>query len=153
MRNDDHATAREWIDRETVEGLATADRERLAKHLEGCEECAAHASATGRALRALRSVPVDLPPGLAGRAQMRVYLRSRDQREPEHSWALWVSFALSWALGIATAPLVWRGLEWAGRTVGVSTVWLKLGFGMWWAVPAIVAAAIFLFEKKRVEER
>ena len=153
MRTDDHAAARELLDRETVEGLSAADRERLAKHLEGCEDCAAHASATGRALRALRSVPVDVPPGLAGRAKMRVYLRSRDLRQPEHSWALWVSFALSWALGIGTAPLVWRALEWAGRSVGVPSFWLRLGFGMWWAVPAMVAAAIFLYEKKRVEER
>jgi len=52
----------------------------------------------------------------------------------------------SWVAGAATAPYVWRGLEWVGHRTGMPDIVWKMGFGVWWAVPAIVAAAILLME-------
>jgi hypothetical protein len=154
MPDDDHARARILISQELVEGIAATERKWLDRHLETCAECAVLEDATGRAIGSLRAVPIPLPPDLAGRTQFRVYLRTREiQRRERSGWVLWGSFALSWVLGIASAPLVWRGFEWAGRLAGLPTVWLKLTFGLWWGVPAAIAAGIWAIEKRRIEER
>lgn len=39
--------------------------------------------------------------------------------------------ALCWLTGVATAPLVWRGFEWAGRLTGIPDIWLKVAPGLW----------------------
>jgi len=149
-----HARARSLISRELVEGIEATEREWLERHLETCAECAVLAGATKRAIGSLRAISIPLPPDLAGRTQFRVYLRSREIRSRERSgWLLWGSFGLSWALGIASAPLVWRGFEWLGHLAGVPNLFLKMAFGLWWGVPAAVAAGIWMLEKRRVEER
>jgi anti-sigma factor RsiW len=153
MRDDVHSRAQHLIEREAIEGIAPSERESLERHLEHCELCAGLAHQMQRAMHNLRSISVPLPPDLARRTQLRVYLRAQELRPCRRASTLWISFALSWALGIASAPLVWRGFEWAGRIAGLPTVWLKLTFGLWWGVPAAIAAGIWAIEKRRIEER
>lgn len=153
MPDDLHARAERLMGQEAVEGVTPAERQWLDRHLEACARCAGQARAVERAIRNLRSITVPTPPGLAGRTQLRVYLRAQELRPRPAAWALWISFALSWLLGVASAPLVWRGFEWAGRVAGLPTLWLKLAFGLWWGIPAAIAAGIWVMEKRRIEER
>jgi hypothetical protein len=153
MADDEHARAQRLIECEAIEGIGPAEREWLERHLESCELCAGLAGLTRQAIQNLRSISVALPPDLASRTQLRVYLRAQEQRPYRRASALWISFALSWGLGIASAPLVWRGYEWVGRIAGLPTVWLKLTFGLWWGVPAAIAAGIWAIEKRKIEER
>jgi hypothetical protein len=148
MNDDLHASAERLILKDRVEGLLPQERIRLDAHLEDCASCASLAASTDYALRALRAVPVLLPPALADRTRLRVYLRARQAREREAGgWALWILCGLSWALGIATAPHVWRAFEWFGRSTGTPAVIWQMGFGLWWALPALVAAAVLLIER------
>jgi anti-sigma factor RsiW len=153
MSDDAHARAKSLIEQEAVEGIAPAEREWLERHLETCEPCATLARLTRQAIQNLRSISVALPSDLVSRTQLRVYLRAQELRPHRRASVLWISFALSWGLGIASAPLVWRGFEWVGRLTGLPTVWLKLTFGLWWGVPAAIAAGIWAIEKRRIEEQ
>jgi hypothetical protein len=153
MRNDEHERAHQLIDRATIEGIEGAEREWLDHHLETCATCAALAGRTDTAIRGLRREPVELPVDLAARTQYRLSLRVRETPARRHAWALWLSFALSWILGIACAPLVWRGFTWAGQFAGISPLWLKLSFGLWWGLPAALAAGIWAIENRKIEER
>ncbi len=141
MNGETHEAARRLIDREHVEGLAPAEREWLESHLEACPDCARADAVTREALRSLRAVSVSLPPALAARTQLRVYLRSRDRH---HGWALWAALAFSWAVGLASAPLVWQAFRWLGSAAGVPDLLWKTAFALWWAVPALLAAAVVL---------
>jgi hypothetical protein len=153
MPDDVHSRAQQLIECEAVEGIAPPEREWLERHLEECERCSSLVHQTHRAIHSLRSISVPLPPDLASRTQLRVYLRAQELRPYRRASTLWIAFALSWVLGIASAPLVWRGFEWAGRFAGLPTVWLKLTFGLWWGVPAVIAAGIWAIEKRKIEER
>jgi predicted anti-sigma-YlaC factor YlaD len=145
-----HARAEKLIAQERIEGIAPSDRDFLAAHLRECQACAQVAQQTSEALRALRGLPVPLPRGLAERTKFRVQLRAQkmSEREPKRR-LLWVMCAMSWALGIATAPYVWRAFAWAGEHLGVPRLVWEVGFGLWWTVPALVAAAVVLLENLR----
>lgn len=148
MNEEMHARARRLILEDRVERISPYDREWLDQHLENCPDCDRVASATEKALRSLCAVSVPLPPSLASRTQLRVYLRMEELRLRDHRrWALWVSCGLSWGVGIATAPYVWRGFQWAGQQIGVPNVVWQMGFGLWWTLPALIAAAIVLIER------
>ena len=101
-------------------------------------------------LRFLRTIPVELPVGLAERTQFRVGLRAQQlrQREP-HRRALWIAAGLSWATGVASAPLVWRAFAWLGDHAGVPKLVWEAGFALWWAVPALIAAIVLLSEHEK----
>jgi hypothetical protein len=150
MSQDLHARAKRLIAQDRVEGISSADRSWLDAHLLACEPCATIAAGTNQAVRVLRSVSVALPPSLPARTQMRVQLRASELREqqPAHRY-LWLICAVSWALGVATAPYVWHVCEWLGRHTGAPKIIWEAGFALWWAVPAIVAAGIFLLEQAR----
>lgn len=152
MPDDIHVRAWQLIERQPVEGITTKERQWLEAHLEACPACTRRARATEQAIRNLRSIAVPTPPGLAARTQMRVYLRAQETRPRQAGWVMWTSFALSWLLGVASAPFVWRGFEWAGRLTGLPTLWLKLTFGLWWGLPAAIAAGIWVMEKRSNEE-
>jgi hypothetical protein len=147
VTNDMHERAESLIAKERVEGLSGTDQDWLAQHLRECSVCADSANATAQALRALRTVSTPVPRELARRTQFRVRLRARELQVREPRWRLlWAMCGASWVAGAATAPYVWRGLAWAGHHLGVPDLVWKLGFGVWWALPAIVAAAILLAE-------
>jgi predicted anti-sigma-YlaC factor YlaD len=147
MRNDCER-ARQAIDALWVEGAASGA---VDEHLAECTECAEFARRTEAAIQAARTVSVQVPRDLAFRTQFRVSLRAQE-RGHTWGWALWVSLGLSWAVGIGSAPLVWRALEWVGRNAGLPEVGVRLAFGLWWAAPVAIAAGLWAFDKKRMEE-
>ena len=153
MTDNAHDRALELIVRARVEGMPEADSNWLRGHLEGCDSCSDHARHTDRALRALRTAAIPLPGGLASRTQFRVRLRAMElrEREPAHR-ALWFACAISWAFGIASAPYVWRLFAWFGERTGVPKLVWELGFGLWWTIPALFAAAVLLIESLRKSE-
>ncbi|MGC2752746.1 MAG: hypothetical protein WCA40_10295, partial [Candidatus Acidiferrum sp.] len=120
MNENLHARAEKLIAQERIEGIAQSERDWLAEHLRECVACAQVAQQTNDALRVLRAIPVPLPRGLAARTQFRVQLRAQEmrEREPERR-VLWIMCAMSWALGIATAPYVWHAFEWVGDRMGL----------------------------------
>jgi hypothetical protein len=147
MTNDLHARAETLIAKERVEGISPAEQEWLSKHLGDCAQCTGSANAMQQALRSLRTLSVSVPRELAARTQFRVRLRAQELQAREPRWRLiWAMCGASWVAGAATAPYVWRGLEWIGHRTGMPDLIWKMGFGVWWALPAIVAAAVLLME-------
>jgi hypothetical protein len=151
MNENLHHRAEKLIAQERIEGISQAERDWLAAHLRECPACAQAAQQTSDALRALRGMPVLLPRGLAARTQFRVQLRAQELREREPKRRLlWIMCAMSWALGIASAPYVWRAFEWAGDRLGLPRLVWEMGFGLWWTIPALVAAAVVVMENLRL---
>jgi hypothetical protein len=145
--NELHTRAEGLIAKERVEGISAAEQEWLSQHLRECAQCAEVANATQQALRSLRALSIPLPRELAARTQFRVRLRAQELQAREPRWRLiWAMCGASWVAGAATAPYVWRGLEWIGHRAGLPDLVWKMGFGVWWALPAIVAASILLME-------
>jgi hypothetical protein len=146
--NESHARAESLIARERIEGISPAEQEWLAAHLRQCSRCSASVEATRQALRSLLSLHVTAPRGLAARTQFRVRLRAQEMRSVgQPHWRLvYLMCGASWVAGAATAPYVWRGLEWLGHRAGLPDLVWKMGFGVWWALPAIIAAAILFAE-------
>ena len=144
-----HERARQLIARERVEGISDAERESLAKHLGECATCSAEAEELAQAIGSVRGVRVELPRGLASRAQLRVRMRAEELREraPGHK-LIWAITAMSWALGVATAPWVWRIFAWIGERTGVPKPLWEMGFVLWWAIPATIAVVAVILEKK-----
>jgi len=150
MNEDLHARAEKLIAQERIEGISQAERDWFAAHLRECAACAQAAQQTNDAIRVLRAMHVSLPRGLAERARFRLQLRAQEMREREpQRRVLWIMCAVSWALGIATAPYVWQAIEWIGERTGAPRLVLELGFGLWWAIPALFAAAIVVLENVR----
>jgi hypothetical protein len=148
MSAESHEQAERLIAQERVEGVSAEEQKWLGQHLQECARCAELARATEQALRSLRGLSVPFPRALASRTQFRVRLRAQELQEREPRWRMvWIVSGISWAFGAATAPYVWRGLEWLGHWAGVPNLIWQMGFGVWWALPAIIAAAILLMEK------
>jgi anti-sigma factor RsiW len=137
----DHQRAERLVLEARVEAgtLPPSDRRWLEAHLEGCERCAALARSTTSAIEQLRALSVAVDPELVARTRLLVKFRTREL-ERRHSWLLpvWILCALSWVIGILTAPLVWRGFEWVGHRAGLPTLVWAGGFVLWWALPALV---------------
>jgi hypothetical protein len=150
MNENLHARAEKLIAQERIEGISQSERDWLAAHLRECVTCTQVAQQTNDALRTLRGMAIPLPRGLAARTQFRVQLRAQEMREREPKRRLlWIMCAMSWALGIATAPYVWRAFEWAGEHIGLPRLVWEMGFGLWWTIPALVAAAVVVLENLR----
>ena len=148
MNENVHISAQRLIDQDRVEGISQESRVWLDGHLEACAECARHADVTDEALRSLRAVSVCVPPTLASHSQLRVYLRAQELRQQGTcGWALWISCAISWVLGMATAPYVWSAFRWMGQRAGLPDLIWQMGVALWWALPALIAIAILLIEK------
>ncbi|MBZ5577568.1 MAG: hypothetical protein LAP40_13485 [Acidobacteriia bacterium] len=148
MNENPHGRARDLIGRERVDGISTADHEWLNGHLETCPECVRLAEATDHALQSLRALSVAIPPALANRTQLRVYLRAQDlQKRRRGGWMVWAACGVSWAAGIASAPYVWRAFEWMGHLSGLPSLVWKMGFALWWAAPALLAAGALLIDR------
>jgi hypothetical protein len=147
VKHDVHARAEALITKERVEGLSSTEQEWLGQHLRECAHCAESATSTEQALRSLRTVSIAFPRELARRTQFRVRLRAQELQSREPRWRLvWMACGVSWVFGATTAPYVWRGLEWVGNRMGVPKLIWEMGFGVWWALPAIVTAVILLIE-------
>ena len=151
MNGDLHERARSLIDKERVEGLAAPERRLLEEHLAACEACANRAAATDAALRALRP-PVSVPRGLATSAQLILRRRAEELRvQHARNVALAVSCTLSWVVGVASAPLVWRACAWLGREFDLPRAVWVLAFGFWWLVPTAAAGGVVVWYRSRAE--
>jgi len=149
MSGDPHVRAKEWTSRKLVEGLSRDEERLLSAHLAECAPCTREEAALGEALSALRSLPIELPRNLAGRAQMRVRMRTEELREQgPASRLIWAVAAVSWIFGLATAPFVWRAFAWLGEQTGAPKLLLQFGFLLWWAMPALLAAGVVLWERE-----
>jgi hypothetical protein len=148
MSESDHARARQLIARQRVEGITSDEQAWLSSHVRECDECAAVHEQTRAALSSFRSMNIELPKNLASRTQLRVQLRAEElpSRNPGR-FLLWAIAGVSWLLGLASAPLVWRGFEWAGTQMGLPKIVWQLGVAVWWLVPGIVATGIVLLQK------
>jgi len=152
MKGDLHERARRLIDMERVESLAAPDRRWLEEHLAGCEACAARAAATEAALRAVKTPPVSMPLGLAASAQSIVRRRAEElHAQRTRNLALGVGCTLSWLLGVASAPLVWRVCVWVGATFELPRLLWVAGFVAWWLVPASAMGLVILWQRRRAD--
>jgi predicted anti-sigma-YlaC factor YlaD len=143
-----HQRASQLLAQRRIEPLSRQDEQWLAAHLAECESCATADSRIGEALSALRTMQIDLPHNLASRTQLRVRLRAEELREhAPASRLIWAVAAMSWILGLATAPFVWRGFEWIGTHTGAPKLVLQFGFVLWWGLPALLAAGIVLWQR------
>ena len=150
MIEDIHERALRLIDKMQVEGLTAEEREGLEAHLESCPLCQKRARETERALRALRSALPRFDAALVQKTQLRARVRAHEIVEnAARMRALWISCGLSWALGVVSAPLLWRGFEWIGYHWAVSrAVWVT-GFALSWVAPAAVVAAVIAWRQTR----
>ncbi len=145
MNEGPHSRAERLIAQARVEGISAVEQEWLRGHLAECAACAASAGSTEGAIRSLRGLSVPLPPALASRTQMHVRLRAQQLQSYEPRWRMvWAACLVSWAFGAASAPYVWRGLEWLGHRMNLPNLVWQMGFGLWWALPAVVTALILL---------
>ena len=143
MTRNSHDEARELI--ALGEGLSEKEQTWLRTHLAECEACRDYAEAAGRAVRALRSVPVTADSRLVRATQMRVRFHASRLRETrERMWFVGVACLLVGISSALTAPLLWRFFEWTGEQAGVSnTVW-QTGFAFFCVAPALVVGALLL---------
>jgi hypothetical protein len=151
MSNQDvHVRAEQLIARDFVEGISESEQAWLDRHLRECEKCSAVSTATNAALRSLKGVAIAVPTDLARVTQFRVRLRAQQQvSAAPRRRMLWIACGVSWVFGVVTAPLVWRGLQAAAVHFSLTSPLPEMAFGLWWALPAIVAGAIVLAENAR----
>jgi len=151
-RQDDHEQARRLMDMERVEGLAAAERRWLQEHLADCEACAGWETSTEAALRLFKSAPVAVPLGLAESAKLRVRERVAElEQQRARTVALIVGCGLSWLMGVASAPLVWKACAWIGSLFDLPRIVWVLGFACWWLVPAATVGLLIAWAGSRPE--
>lgn len=143
-----HERAQQLIAKQRIEGISAEEQAWLAAHLADCEACSTQQTQTTKAVTAFRGMNIELPKNLAARTQLRVRLRAEELPARNGSRALlWAIAAVSWVLGLASAPLVWRGFEWAGSELGLPKIVWQVGVALWWLVPGIVATGTILLQK------
>ena len=149
-----HAQAERLIAQQRVEEISAAEQDWLRRHLAECTACAERSASTEEAIRALRGLSVTMPRALASRTQMRVRLRAQQLQAYQPRWRMvWAACAVSWAFGAVSAPYVWRGLEWIGHRMNLPNLVWQMGFGLWWALPAVATAVILLMTQAGAGER
>ncbi|MBS1842136.1 MAG: hypothetical protein JSS69_06025 [Acidobacteria bacterium] len=143
-----HERAQQLMAKRRIESVSDEEQVWLAAHLAECEACTALDAQTQSALSAFRAMNIELPRNLAERTQLRVRLRAEElpARNPGRFF-LWAIAGVSWLLGLASAPLVWRGFEWAGGQLGLPRIVWQAGVVLWWLVPGIVATGTILLQK------
>jgi len=152
MSEQTHERAKELIAQGCIEQVSSVDQRWLEAHLAECESCANEQRRLRESLSALRTMHLDLPPNLASRTQFRVRMRAEELREKEPTKkSVWAIAAVSWALGVSTAPWVWRGIEWLGQETGAPKLLLQAGFVLWWSVPPMIAAWAALSDKRMTQ--
>ena len=152
MSRDPHARARDLVARFHVEGLSAGDSVWLDRHVADCSACREVAESTNRALQSVRAFSVPFPPELAARASRRIYWHTERQQQNRRSqWAVWGACAVSWVGGAASSPYVLRGFQWVGHEAGLPDPVWKMGFVLWWGVPALLAAAALLMDPSALQ--
>jgi anti-sigma factor RsiW len=148
-----HSRAQQLFAQSLGEAISPSDRTWLDQHLRDCPDCAREILHTQELLSALRNVPIAMPRDLAARTQLRVRLRAQESAQTSQSnLLLWLITAMSWLLGIFSAPLVWRAFIWVGSELSLPKLLLEIGFVLWWTVPPLLAAGIVLYQKSLTAE-
>jgi hypothetical protein len=143
MSEDLHKHARRLLAAARVEGISDAEQAWLETHMQECAQCGEHASSLARTIGGVRSLAAPLDPALVEATRRRVHFRARELREQEaRTRALWLSCALSWVLGVLSAPLLWRLVAWFGELLSLSTPVCLTVFVFTWLTPAVVVAAL-----------
>ncbi len=153
MNEKTHERAQKLIAQRHLEPVSPDDAKWLEAHLAECESCAVEQRQLRESLSALHTMHLDLPRNLASRTQFRVRMRAEELREKEPTKKfIWAIAAVSWVLGLATAPLVWHGIEWLGQTTGAPKLVLQAGFVLWWSVPPMIAAWAALADRHAAQK-
>jgi len=142
MNSIDHERARKLMAADAVEGITSAERDWLSRHLSGCSECSNEAGALSATIGAMRMSPIAATPELLRRTKLAVHTRAEELKaEREWSAPVWIATAISSVLLILTTPYVWRTLAWFGHTVHLPDAVWQVGFLIWWFLPGTVLAA------------
>ncbi|MGD0696471.1 MAG: hypothetical protein ABSB82_16740 [Terriglobia bacterium] len=150
MTENSHDKAKSLIVAARVEGISAAGRDWLDAHLETCRACSAWAESVERSITVLRTVSVPVDPCLIDRTRLRVHVRAQELRKhAEQMRALWISCALSWALGVVSAPLLWEGLKWMGQRLALPEAVGLVAFPVLWTVPAAFVGAVLVWKRSR----
>ena len=146
----DHARACRLIDAWHVEGISAAERDWLDAHLAECTACHDRMRVNEQALQFLRSYSLPIDPAVVSITQARVRMRARELRETQARMrGLWISSALSWVLGVASAPLVWRAFQWIGIHASLPRFIWESAFALWWLLPAGAVAVVLAWQRRR----
>jgi hypothetical protein len=143
MNPESHERARKLLHAARVEGISADSRAWLEAHLASCKDCSAESNALAAAIDSLRALSVGAPADLVRRTSIAVRqgaaLRQADR---ERRILLAIAVALSGAWTIAATFLTWTFFAWLGQAFHVHDMVLRVGFLMWWFVPAAVLSAI-----------
>lgn len=143
MTEDKHQRAERLILEARMAEIPEADRFWLEKHIEDCPDCAARADSIERAIRSLRSMPIELDPAFVAATRYRIHQRANELRQtPSSRLLFWLASVLSITWMIASTPYIWRGLEWVSNLLGIPRLVWQMGFGLWWLLPALALAAL-----------
>jgi predicted anti-sigma-YlaC factor YlaD len=138
-----HDEARRLI---ALAGAVSDDQQaQLQAHLESCETCRTYSEAAGRAVQALRSLPITADSRLVRATQMRVRFHASRLREARQR--MWFVGMACLGVGLSaavTAPLLWRLFAWMGELAGVSTPIVQAGFALFWIAPALIVSLLLL---------
>jgi anti-sigma factor RsiW len=150
MSEDVHQRAERLISTSQVEGISAADQGWLNSHLESCAHCFERAAVLEQLVATLRSVSISPRPAVVEAARRRVRMRAAEMREQQiRLRAMWVACAISWLLGVLSAPLIWWGLRWVGERLDLPSALWMMAFVLWWTLPAAGAAAVFTWVRGR----
>ena len=142
MNEDIHARSERLILESRSADLAAADRDWLEGHLETCSRCAARAASVDAGIRWLRLVSVRVNPAVVEATRLRVQVRANQLRARRFP-SIWLCLACtaSWIWVGASAPWLWREFAWVAGKMNIPSPLWQMGFALWWAVPALIAAA------------
>ncbi len=141
MNENIHNRAGKLILESRIQFIPEEQRNWLVAHLEICPACAARAAGTERAVSSLRLAHVALDPVVVEITRRRVRFRAQ-QLQPRHmpSLGLWLACAASWLWIALSAPWLWRWFAWAAGKMNIPSPFWQMGYALWWAVPALIAA-------------
>ncbi len=147
MTTDLHERAKHLVTASSVAEIPGDEQEWLNAHLADCPNCSTYAAEVQRSVVLLRSISIPLRPSLVAATRRRVQLRALELRRQEAGLrTLWVSCALSWLLGVASAPLLWWAFQWVGERLDVPRVIWITAFGFWWLTPAVAVGAALAWQ-------
>lgn len=139
----DHERARELVFRERVEGLAPADHQWLAAHLDTCADCGSLSAGLDSALRGLSFSPLAAPASLVSRTQLRVAERAAELRRARQTLLpLRIVVALVIAATMFNVPILWQGGQWIAERMQWSTYTSAAAFLLVWVAPAVVISVV-----------
>jgi hypothetical protein len=147
---ENHERARALLASAHVEGISTDDDRWLSAHLAECAECSNEEAALAASIQSLRSFNVTASRNAVRRASLAVQHRAADlRREHDRAVSLWTAAATSAAWAAMTTPFAWSVFAWLGRMFDLPDLLWKLGFVMWWFLPATVLGGIVVWRRAR----